>query len=62
MTVKEKGRPAGGDPIPNCVVIHDAAEIKASPHFLQVSLLTRRCALSAALAEALAPLAFGATS
>ena len=55
---KEKGRPAEGSPIPKVVVYHDSQESKASALKLQVSRLTR-CAVSAAMAEVLAPLAFG---
>jgi hypothetical protein len=50
MARKEKGRPAGGDPIPN-VVRQDNPEFKALPLNLQVSLLTQRYAISAALAS-----------
>ena len=59
---KEKGRPAGGDPIPNALVCQDNSEFATAPLILQVSQLTRRCAVSAAMAETLAPLAFGAAS
>jgi hypothetical protein len=62
MARKEKGRPfAGGDPIPNGVC-QDATESIAQPLILQVSRLTRRCAISAAMAETIAPLAFGVPS
>jgi hypothetical protein len=56
MARKEKGRPAGGDPIPN-VVRQDNPEFKAQPLNLQVSLLTQRYATSAA-AAIIARLAF----
>lgn len=61
MAFNEKGRPAGGDPIPY-IVRQDNLESKPQPLILQVSRLTRRCAVSAAMAEALAPLAFGVAS
>lgn len=57
MPQNEKGQPEGR-PIPNCVVYHDAPEFIASPFDLQVSALTRRCAISATMAEALAPLVY----
>jgi hypothetical protein len=57
----EKGRPAGGDPIPNAVC-QDDLESKPQPLVLQVSRLTRRCAISAAIASAIAPLVYGATA
>ena len=50
MARKEKGRPAGGDPIPNSSVRQDNPEFKAQPLNLQVSLLTQRYAISAAAA------------
>jgi hypothetical protein len=58
MAYNEKGRPAGGDLIPNNVC-QDNLEFKPQPLVLQVSRLIRRCAISAAAAEALAPLIFG---
>jgi hypothetical protein len=58
IAVKEKGRPAEGSPIPN-VVLADATEFKAPLLNLQVSRLTSRCAVSAAMAAILAPLIFG---
>jgi hypothetical protein len=51
MARKEKGRPAGGDPIPNSSVRQDNPEFKAQPLNLQVQLLTQRYAISAALAS-----------
>lgn len=59
MAETEKARVNG--PIPKCVLA-DAAEFKANPINLQVSALTRRCAISVAMAEALAPLAFGSAA
>jgi hypothetical protein len=58
MPIKEKGR-QNGDPIPNAVVCQDSAEFKTSPLKLQAFCLARRFALSAPLAEALAPLVYG---
>jgi hypothetical protein len=58
MTIKEKGRPAEGSPIPNCV-LPDNAEYKATELQLQVIRLTRRCAINAGTAQTLAPLVFG---
>lgn len=54
MAAKEKGRPAGS-PIPNCVLA-DATESIALLRILQMSRLTRRSAISAAMAETLRPL------
>jgi hypothetical protein len=56
MVHKEKGRPAGGDPIPN-TVCQDSTEFTSRPLNLQVARLIRRCALSAATA-ALVPLVY----
>jgi len=61
MPVKEKGRPAGGDPIPNDV-FQDNLEFNPQPRDLQVSRLIRRCAICAGLATTLAPLVFGEVS
>jgi hypothetical protein len=61
MIPNEKGRPAGGDPIPN-IVYHDEPESISQRHILQVIQLTRRCAISAATAAILAPLIFGEVS
>lgn len=60
MPEKEKAHQSGG-PIPN-YVLADAESIALSQLNLQVSRLTRRCAISTAMAETLAPLAFGALS
>lgn len=57
MTEKEKGC-RQGSPIPN-YVLADKSEANQNPLNLQVALLTRRCAISAAMAAAVAPLAFG---
>jgi hypothetical protein len=59
-SIKERGCPAESSPIPNYVV--DNAKSKTFILNLQVSRLTRRCAISVAMAETLAPLAFGAMS
>lgn len=61
MPVKEKAR-QNGEPIPNAILAQDRPESKASLLNLQVSILTRRCAVSAAMAETLAPLAFAVLS
>jgi hypothetical protein len=61
MPVNEKGRPAGGDPIPNDVR-KDKLEFKPQPRDLQVSRLIRRCAIGAGLATTLAPFVFGEVS
>jgi hypothetical protein len=58
---KEKGRPAEGSPNPKFVMA-DNADQTTNRLNLQVSRLTSRCAVSAAMAEALAPLAFGVVS
>ena len=62
MARKESGRPAGGDPIPNDVR-QDNSEFTSQPldlqQLLQVSRLTRRCAISAAMAATMAPMIFG---
>ncbi len=58
MTQNEKGRPAGGDPIPNSVC-QDDAEFKSQLLKLQAFCLVRRFALSAPMAEAIAPLLYG---
>jgi hypothetical protein len=62
MAPKEKGRPAGGDLIPDYVCQDDLEFISPQPLILQVSRLTRRCAVSATMAELLAPLVFGEVS
>ncbi len=62
MAPKEKGDPAGGRQIP-LSVCQDNTEFKAQlhdlQHLLQVSRITRRCAVSAAAAKMLAPMVFG---
>jgi hypothetical protein len=60
MSQKEKARQKG-EPIPNSVC-QDNSETKLQPLDLQVSRLIRRCAISAAAAEALAPLVYGDVS
>jgi len=62
MAFKEKGRPAGGDPIPNTLVCQDNSEFKPQLIKLQAFNLARRCAIDAAMAEALAPMVFGVLS
>jgi hypothetical protein len=58
MAEKEKGR-REGDPIPNDGVWRDTSEFKAPLLKLQASRLTRRCALSFAMASIVAPLLHG---
>jgi hypothetical protein len=59
MARNEKGRPAGGDPIPTTIRQDlDLSEFKPQPLDLQVSRLTRRYAITAAMAAIVAPLAF----
>ncbi|WP_143278237.1 hypothetical protein [Bradyrhizobium sp. UFLA03-84] len=57
MAENEKGR-REGDPIPNGVW-RDAAESKAPLLKLQAVRLTRRCAISLAMASVIAPLMHG---
>lgn len=57
MTSKEKGRQMG-DPIPN-FVWQDEPESNSQVTKLQAAKLARCCAISFAMAEILAPLAFG---
>ncbi|MGY4160504.1 hypothetical protein ACVINW_006346 [Bradyrhizobium sp. USDA 4461] len=57
MAEKEKGR-REGDPIPNGVW-RDAEESKAPLLKLQAARLTRRCAISLAMASIVAPLLHG---
>ncbi|SHM41311.1 hypothetical protein [Bradyrhizobium lablabi] len=57
MDRKEKARANG--PIPNAVVYHDSPESNLSLLHLQASRLTRRCAITTAMAAILAPLVFG---
>jgi hypothetical protein len=54
MATKEKARANG--PIPNAFIYHDTPESKLS---LQASQLTRRCAITAAMAAVLCPFVFG---
>ncbi|MCP2219932.1 hypothetical protein [Bradyrhizobium elkanii] len=58
MAEKEKGRQEGS-PIPNDGVWRDAAESKAPLLKLQAARLTRRCAISLAMASIVAPLFHG---
>jgi hypothetical protein len=57
QATKEKGCP-DGSLIPN-YVLADAESITLSQINLQVSRLTRRCAISATMAAIVAPLIFG---
>ena len=57
MPIKEKAR-QNAEPIPNAVLA-DSAEFKASQLELQAFCLIRRFALSAPMAEAIAPLVYG---
>jgi len=62
MAENEKGRPvAEGSPIPN-YVLTDNSDHGLVPRNLQVIRLTRRCAISAAMASTIAPLVFGEAS
>jgi hypothetical protein len=61
MASYEKGRPAGGDPIPE-IVLADKSEFKPTAIDLQVRRLTRRCRVGVDMAKTLAPLAFGVAS
>jgi hypothetical protein len=58
MTIKEKGCPAEGSPIPN-YVLADNTEYKPTKLQLQVTRLTCHCAINAGMAETLAPMVFG---
>ncbi|MGF6433581.1 hypothetical protein [Bradyrhizobium elkanii] len=58
MAEKEKGR-REGSPIPNNGVWRDTAESKAPLLKLQAVHLTRRCAISMAMASIVAPLLHG---
>lgn len=58
MAEKERGR-REGDPIPNDGVWRDAVESKAPLLKLQAERLTRRAAISVAMAAVIAPLVFG---
>jgi hypothetical protein len=58
MPRKEKGRPAGGDPIPT-TIRQDLSEFTSQPFDFQVSRLIRRSGLSAASAELFAPFIYG---
>lgn len=57
MANKEKAR-LRGEPIPNAV-LPDTAESKAPLLKLQAARLTRRCAISMAMASVVAPLLHG---
>ena len=57
MSEKEKGRRS--DPIPKIILAQDGAEFKSSALKLQAFVLARRFAISAPMAEALAPLVYG---
>jgi hypothetical protein len=57
MASKEKGSQESC-PIPMVYVCQDKSESNLSPLSLQVFRLTRCCAISAGMAEALAPLIF----
>lgn len=59
---KEKGRPAEGSPIPKFIPRQEQSESSASLLRIQVSRLTRRCAISVAMAEAIAPMIYGVQS
>jgi hypothetical protein len=63
MARKEKGRPAGGSPIPTMRSAKDQPEFNVQPtelqQLLQVARLRRRCAISAAMAVTMAPIIFG---
>jgi len=61
LPTKEKGRPEEGSPIPN-YVLADKSEYIAHQLQLQVIRLTRRCGVSAGMAETLAPMVFGVLS
>ena len=57
--ITEKGRLAEGSPIPKIIPRQEHSEFSELPRELQVSRLTRRCAISAAMAAIVAPLIFG---
>ena len=59
MTEKEKARANG--PIPNAVLA-DCAELNASLLTFQVARLTRRCAITVAMAAIVAPLIYRGAS
>ena len=56
--VKEKAR-QWGEPLPNAVVCQDSSEDGMSTRDFQVARITRRCAISTAMAAIIAPLLFG---
>jgi hypothetical protein len=58
MAEKEKAHQESG-PIPNDGVWRDTSESKAPLIKLQAARLTRRCAISMAMASIVAPLVFG---
>ncbi len=59
IAIKEKGGPAEGRPIPKIILAQDNPEFRPSALSLQAFLLARRFAISAPMAEALAPLVYG---
>jgi hypothetical protein len=59
MSKREKGGPPESRPIPEFLSLQDSPDTRISPLRLQTFLLARRFALSAPLAEAIAPLVYG---
>jgi hypothetical protein len=57
--IKEKGRLAEGSPIPKIIPRQEQPEFSDICRELQVAKLTRRCAMSAAMAAIMAPFVFG---
>jgi len=58
MPIKEKAR-QNAEPIPKRVLCQNNPEIISTALKRQVFVLARRCAISASLAEAIAPLVYG---
>jgi hypothetical protein len=58
-SIKEKGRPAKGSPIPKIIPRQEQPEFREACRELQVVKLTRRCAISVTMAAIIAPLCFG---
>jgi hypothetical protein len=58
MLITEKAHQSGG-PIPDALSLLDSPDIKVSPLRLQAFCLARQFAISAPMAEALAPLVYG---
>ena len=58
MPQREKAHLSGG-PIPEILSLQDGPDTKISPLRLQTFLLVRRLAISAPMAEAIAPLVYG---